>query len=832
MPRNRFIFRQLTRSGGQPILFVICVMLSIQGLVALDGFGNSVRQAMLQDAKSLHAADIIIRSNAPLGNSILTEVNKLQRQGILQSVPVYEFYSMVRNDPLPASLLAAIKVVGSEYPFYGTIALASGNPFRSALKPGSVIVEQGLLDRLNLNVGDLLGVGDRSLRILDVVLSEPDRPVNFLSFGPRVFVSIQDAESLRLMIAGSRVAYKLLLKATADRPLEQLVDILEQSAIGGQEQVDTYQTARSRIKNFFDNFFFFLSLIAIFTLLLSGFGIRSTLAALIRNKTDTIAVMKAIGSTSKDIRFIFFTLVFLLGLTGTLLGVTSGLLLEKLFPILLGPLLPATIKLALSWHTVFKGVLIGLVATVLFAIPPLEHLKTISPIAIFRKEIIQAPKSVLGLLSGFLLVGFVTGLILIEIEDIRIGLRFLAVLLGLILFAILISRTLLQVLHRYYARGPALRLAIRGLFRPGASSVSIITTLCVSLGFLFTLYLVEKNMDAAFIRAYPEDAPNLFFINIQPDQKGAFAEALDMPAVFYPIIRARLVSLNGEKIDPHEEKKRKGDNLSRPFNLTYRDHLLDDESFRKGETLFQPKLKGLQVSVLDTVVQMRSMKIGDKLTFNIQGVPVKATISSIRTRTRQSIKPFFYFVFPADAHIQSAPQTIFTALRLPKEKIPNVQNQIVSRFPNVSAIDITQTLDTFSRISHRLVMIVRFFTAFGIVAGLLIIISSVLATQWDRIQEAAYIKLVGAKNGFVFHVCALEHLIIGLISAVLALVISHSGSYLICRYIFDISYHPHFIESLGLILVTLMIVLSVGLIASAPVVKQKPINFLRHETGG
>ena len=829
---RRFIFRQLTRSGGQPFLFMICVMLSIQGWVALDGFGNSVRQAMLADAKSLHAADIIIRSNAPLGTGILSEVKKLQHQETLKSTRVYEFYAMARSDSAPLSLLAAIKVVGPQYPFYGNVVLRSGEDIKTALRPGSVIVEQGLLDRLNLKIGDPLGVGSRNLNIVDVVVSEPDRPVNFLSFGPRIFVSLADAESLQLMISGSRVAYKLLLKVTADIPLEELVRTLEQSAINGQEQINTFQTARSRIKRFFDNFFFFLTLIVVFTLLLAGFGIRSTLVALIRSKRDTIAVMKAIGSTSRALQRLFIPLVLLLGLVGTLFGLAAGKAIETYLPVLLGSILPATMQPTLSWSTLLKGMGLGLLTTLLFAMAPMERLKEISPLAIFRKETGAPSTSIRSILSGFLLVGFFTGLILFEIEDVRIGLRFLGGLLLLIALTMVLTKGVLGLLRHYQTRHPAIRLALRGLIRPGGAAVSIIVTLSVSLGFLFTMHLVETNMDAAFLRAYPEDAPNLFFVNIQPGQKTAFATALKETVTFYPIIRARLVSINNEKINHREEKRRRGDNLSRPFNLTYRDHLLEDESLINGKKLFQPDIERLQVSVLDTVVGIRSMKIGDTLTFNIQGVPVTAVISSIRTRTRQSIKPFFYFVFPAKSAVQSAPQTIFTALRLNKESIPEVQHHITTRFPNVSAIDMTQTLETFSGIARRLATIVRFFTAFGLVAGLLIVVSSVLATRWDRIQEAAYLKLVGAQSRFVLGVCALEHLFMGLISALMALAVSQCGSYLVCRYIFDITYHPHFIESSGLILVTLIMVVAVGLSACVPVVKQKPIAFLRNETGG
>jgi putative ABC transport system permease protein len=834
MIHKRFLYRQLTRSGGQPLLFVICVMLSIQCLVALEGFNSSVRRSLLRDAKSLHAADIIIQSNAPLSGEILSAVKMLKERNEVQSTPTQEFYSMVRTPSGTGSLLADLKVVGPEYPFYGQVLLASGKAFQSVLKPGGIIVEQPLLDRLNLSVGDPLGVGDRTLTVLDVVLSESDRPVSFLSFGPRVFVALEDAESLHLMQPGSRVSYKLLLKVNAGKDLNRLAATLNQSIGSGQESVETFQTARSRIKRFFDNLFFFLTLISLFTLLLAGFGIRSTLLAFIGDKAPTIAILKALGGTSRNISTHFMILAALMGLFGTLLGIASGFGLQRLIPLLLGPLLPATtpLPLAASGFVILKGLFLGILVTVLFTITPLNRLKEIRPSAVFRKEAPPPSKGPRRYFPGFVLFLFFSGLILWEVSDVSTGLWFIAFLTGLILVAGLAARGFLAVLKRLHPRDLAFRQAVRGLFRPGNAPISIVVTLSVSLSIIFSLYLVEKNLDTAFVDAYPADAPNLFFIDIQPDQAGPFTAELGSPAILHPIIRARLLSVNDEKITGSNEKKRQGDTLTRPFNLTYRDHLLEDEAIVSGKTLFADGIKDLQVSVLDTVLEMRPMNIGDRLAFKIQGVPVEATISSIRTRTRESISPFFYFVFPKDSLIKDAPQTFFTAVRLPTDRISELQHRLISRFPNISAIDVTQTLTAFSKIAKRLVTVVRFFTAFSIGAGLLIIISSILATRWDRIQEAAYVKILGARSRFVLRVCATEHLLIGLVSAFLALGISQIASFLVCRYRFEIPYHSHPVESLFLIFATLILVITVGLLASIPVITQKPISFLRNENGG
>jgi putative ABC transport system permease protein len=223
------------------------------------------------------------------------------------------------------------------------------------------------------------------------------------------------------------------------------------------------------------------------------------------------------------------------------------------------------------------------------------------------------------------------------------------------------------------------------------------------------------------------------------------------------------------------------------------------------------------------------MKIGDRITFKIQGVPLQARISSIRTRTRASLRPFFYFVFPENT-LRDAPQTIFTAVRVAKPQISALQTKIVEQFPNVSVIDATELLTIFTRVVKKLSLIIRFFAGFSIVAGILIIISSILATRYARIQEAVYYKILGARNNFVVKVFTLENLVLGLVSAILALLISQVGSWLICLKVMHISYKPFILESMILIIVTVLLVVTVGLLPSISILRKKPVVFLREQT--
>jgi putative ABC transport system permease protein len=226
------------------------------------------------------------------------------------------------------------------------------------------------------------------------------------------------------------------------------------------------------------------------------------------------------------------------------------------------------------------------------------------------------------------------------------------------------------------------------------------------------------------------------------------------------------------------------------------------------------------------MLEIRDFKLGDVISFNIQGIFLDATVTSIRTRTTDSIEPFFNFVFPKEA-LENAPQTIFTAVQVEPEQIAPLQNRIVAAFPNVNVIDVTVVIRTVSDLIRDLTQVIRFFTLFSIAAGMLLLVSSIFATRFARTQEAVYFKVLGAKGKFVLQVFTLENLFLGLVSAALALLMSQLGSWIIISQVFDITYSPLVGPSLGLTLVTVLLVITVGLLASISILQHKPIAFLR-----
>ncbi|MEE4265996.1 MAG: FtsX-like permease family protein, partial [Desulfobacteraceae bacterium] len=501
----RLILREINRSRQQAVIFVLCVVLALVTLVAVNGLSDSVDSALAKEAKSLHAGDIIVRSRQEFTAPLLAAVRQLKTAGQIDVSRYHQFYSVVRTLAGDGSLLASIKAVQGNYPFYGRCELASGRELGAVLEPGRIVVAKQVLDALGLRLGDRLLIGRRTLTIADVLLKEPDRPVNLFAFGPRVFVSGDDLDSLDLIKKGSRVRYVLLLKVHREEDLNRIARKLSTVADTVQERVDTYRSADSGIKRFLDNFIFFLSLVGIFTLLLAGIGIHSALTAYLKEKYKTIAVLKTLGATGRFIVLNQTCGILLLGLLGTAVGLILGVFVQGFLQRFLTDVIPEQVGLSVSWTGLIEGFGLGGIVTSLFAFLPLYRLRNIRPAYIFRKE------SLAGLSGGpyyvclALIALFFGALVLWQLPEIKTGLLFTAGVLVFVAITALLTRFNLGLVKRLRFQKLVVRQAFKGLFRPRNATASIITTLTAAVSVLFSIYLINANLYRTFVQSYPSD---------------------------------------------------------------------------------------------------------------------------------------------------------------------------------------------------------------------------------------------------------------------------------------------------------------------------------------
>lgn len=824
----RFMLREIVHSRSQVLIFIFCVMLSLISIVAINSFRRDVQQAILSDAKGLHGADIVIHSHHDFSSVLLDEIVAVKEEFDVSVIRTWEFYSVVRREDGADSLLCNIKAVEEGYPHYGSVDVASGRALSEVLRPGQVVVAESLLERLGLKLGDLVILGDAKLLVSDVIKLESMRPVDFVNFGPRILVTAEDLAQMGLIGKGSRVHFGALVKTADELQMEPVEKRLQKAGVIAQERITTYKNQSSRIKKFFDNLLFFLSLVSVFTLLLAGIGMQSSLGALLRRKQKSLAIMRSLGATGSFLLGHYLGIVLLITLVGCGLGILGGALFEKSFVLLFSGLLPDNIVLGISFWDVFESVVLGLLVVMFFTYLPLQEIREVRPAKIFRKDNMNRSRkseAVVLLACGVILL---SGLIIRQLEDIETGLYFVTGLVVLIFFLFLLATAVLAVLSKITISPLVYRQAIRSLMRPGNATRSIIVTLASAIAVLFSIYLVEMNLYGTYIASYPADAPNLFCLDIQKNQRQPFLDLVGEDTELFPVIRARLVTINAKKIERKEETIKRGDSLTREFNLTYREELLKDEVLESGASLFGDFKNGsnpVPVSVLDSVAELGDMQLGDILGFNIQGVPLNAVVSSIRSRTKSMLYPFFYFVFRTQ-DLQAAPQTFFGALTVEKAGLAQLENRIVNTFPNISPINVSETAAELGLLMQKLSRIVNFFASFSILAGGLILVSSILATRIARVREAVYYKVLGGGRSFVLKVFFMENLTLAFLSSCCGIVVAQLSSWLVCRFIFNLSYNPGLFSTLLVIIFTAVLLTSLGLLSSISIVNRKPVQFL------
>jgi putative ABC transport system permease protein len=827
----RFIRRQLSGAGSQTGVFLLCVALSMLALASLRGFGGAVSAALVRDARALQAADVVVHAHRDFSPGLTAAVDDAARRGEVGAARTWEFLTMAAPRGREQALLVQVKAVAPGYPWYGEVALASGRPFKDALRPGTAIVEAGVLDRLGVAVGDTLELGGTPLAIADVAVRESDRPVSAFSLGPRVFVAAADLGRLGLVGGTSRVDYRILLKVTDPAAVDRVAARLAAAALPDGERVRTALTAGSGAQRFFDNFLFFLTLIGTFTLLLAGIGVQSALAALLREKRETVAVLKALGAPGAFIARQYLAVVAALGAGGMALGAAGSLALQALLYPLFAGLVPAGVRPAVSAGALLEGMAVGAIVTGVFAFLPLRALVQVAPVAIFRRDPARpAPRGPAWLVwaAATALAG---GLVLAQARDPRLALWLLGGLGALIALSAAGAEALLRLARRLPVRPLALRQAVRGLFRPGNATRPVIVTLAAALTVLLTIGLLERTLDARFVHSFPPDAPNLYFLDLQPGQRAAFERTLGVRPEFFPVVSAQVTAINGVAIDRDAERRKARDNFGRDFWLTYRESLLADEEVARGPGLFDPRVAGPQVSVLEEVLDMAPIAVGDRMSFRVGGVPIDAVVASVRRRTQSGPRPFFYFVFPPSV-LEAAPQTVFAAARVPPAAAAATTNRVVAAFPGVSVVDVGAAAAQLAGVVGRLSRIVRLFTLLGIAAGLLIVVSSVLATRRARVREAVYFRMLGARSGFVLRVFAYEGLLVGLASGLLALGFAEAITWAIATWKLELRWEPFLGASLAAVAALTLLTVAVGLAASLPVLRRRPAEYLRGAEDG
>lgn len=787
--------KALTRSWWRrwvyPVLFLITLTLSLATYLTLDSIQQSVDKYITDNQRALVGGDLVLEANQEWPAQIIEQVKDLPDDQIVYD---YQFSSMAVTDQ--QTLLVRVKGVTPAYPLYGEAQTASGKPLWQQLKPNTVVVAPEVMQGLNASVGDTIKIGEAEFTISDILTNEPDRPLSAFDFGGHVLMQEDGLAATNLLGQRSRVRYRIEIAGDAET-ITTLNEQLQQTLVSYPDiqlsDIDSEDTQVSRIS---DNVLMFLKLLVIAVLLLSAVAMYGVITAFVTKQQSNNAIRMAMGEPVRQIKASYYRLLLTTSIIASIAATVLSLGLLQIGQPYLSAILPADIGLAINPISIVKTLIIAILLTIVITQRGLSELSTTTPATLLNQGASQAAADQswfqrLPLLSYTVMF---IGLYLFFAYEVGSWILSAQLLIGLIAFVAvfwLLARSWLGLLAGIAKRRKVSwmqRIAIHNLARKGNQSALFFVTLALSVAVLTLITTLNHSINAQFVDAYPEDAPNIFLLDVQTEQHEAINNILKAPVSYYPVIRARVVTANdvaAADIDAPDNQ----DDPTRVFNLSYADSIMDTEfvtdTLTDGE-LYTPiegqdpqtsKLQQVQpLSILDTAADMLNVGMGDQVVFNIQGIELTGQITSIRSRFERGPSPFFYFLFEPDV-LSAAPQIQFATAHVPEASIPELQGQLVRDFPAVTTINGTAIAEQIQGLVQQMSRLVYVFTLLALLTGIMVLISSLLSTSQDRMKESASFRLLGMQKRDLYLLNILEIGVLGVSAAVFAMTIASVGAW-------------------------------------------------------
>lgn len=778
--------------AGELRLLAVAVTLAVAALTSVAFFADRLQGGLQRDALQILGGDAVVASDNPTPEPIVQRARALG----LQMVTTVGFPTMGRASDAQggASRLVAFKSVQPGYPLRGSLTVADGpdapeQTTRDIPAPGEVWVDAPLLDALGLRMGDALLLGDASLRITRIIVVEPDRGAGFMAFAPRVMVNEADVAATGLVQPASRLTYRFAVagEPRAVREFSTWAEQEVQRADVRGVRLESLESGRPEMKQTLDRAQKFLSLVALLAALLSAVAVALAARGFAAGHLDASAMLRVLGQSQRAIAGSYAVEFILVGLAASALGVLLGYAVHHVFVLLLAGLVESSLPGASPWP-VALGLGVGLTLLVAFGLPPVLQLAQVPPLRVIRRDVGALRPASLAVL-GLGVAGF-AALLLVVSSDLKLG--FIAVggfAVAVGLFALL-SWLAVVLLRKSVNEATAPRwlvLATRQISARPAYAVVQVSSLAVGLLALVLLVLLRTDLIASWRQATPPDAPNRFVINIQPDQASAFRQTLEDARVrrydWYPMIRGRLVAVNGQPIGPESYSDDRAQRLvEREFNLSNAAEQPPHNQVVAGR--WTPGEQGA-ASVEDGLAKTLGLKLGDTLRFDMAGVQHEVRITSLRKVDWASMRANFFVMFPVE-HLPDAPVTYLAAYRAPETA--GFDNALVRQFPNITNVDMGATLTQVQRVLDQVVRAVEFLFGFTLAAGLVVLFAAVTATREERAREYAIMRALGARASLLREVQRAELAGVGLLAGVLASCVAVAVGWALARFVFDFAW--------------------------------------------
>ena len=742
--------------------------------------------------------------------------------------------------------LVEVKAVDAPYPLYGDVNVIEPEGAATAWRtPGTVLVQPILLERLGLKIGDTLQIGDATARVGGTLGQQPDRLADRLSYGPKVLMSRETLDKTGLVQPGSLIRWTYRVKMPGDAGANRdnldtarkaMEAAFPQSGFAIRDWTDPAPSLRRDAARFTQ----FISFVGLTALLLGGIGVGNAIQSYMAKKRDVIATFKCLGATSRLVLDVYMIQSLMLAAVGIAIGLALGALAPLAVATLYEDALPITLAVEPHPIPLIVAALAGLLTMVLFVLWPLGRASRISPARLMRAGLTDergrsaAPFALGSAAAGLALLVLAVAASEERLVTAAISVGILAAFGLLLGFGALVQRFAAR--HRR-TKPPALALAWASIGAPGSLARAIAVSLGLGLGLLIAVALIHNSLLAEIEGHVEVDAPAYYFLDVEPDDLAIFkrtAKAAEPKAKMdnAPMLRGRIVELNGVPVDEAEVSPNTRWVISGDRGLTYTDSIPGASKVEEGKWWPKgydgPPLVSFDGELADGL----GLKLGDMVTVNILGRNVEAKIASMRKIDWESLAINFVMVFSPNT-LEGAPHRLVTTLELPKGTTPETEAKIVQalaeRFPLVTAIKIGDIVDAAKAMLTKLMAAISATAGFTLLIGAAVLAGAVSAGQQRRTYLAVLYKTLGATRRRILSAELIEFGLLGVTTALLAIIIATITAWALCTFAFDIAFVFDPLAALGTVAIALLLVLTVGAITTWRVLSVKAAPYLRAE---
>lgn len=767
------LLRRDWRAGELRVL-VAALVLAVGSVGTVAFFADRVKGSMTRQANLLLGADVMISGDRPLPAAFADDA---ARRGLVTS-PVIRFNSMVPPPadapPEVSAVLTDVKAVGAGYPLRGEVVLveegkpegrvATGPPARGEAWP-----DARLADRLGVKVGDRITVGEATLTVSGIVQQEPEVAGIVFALGPKLLLNIDDIPATNLMQPGNRATYRLLVADRTGRDALAGFRTWLDGEIKAGQRVENVRDLRPEVRQTLERAEKFVGLAALVAVLLAAVAIALAASRYLRRHLDAAAMLRCFGASFAQTLTLFFVQFVVLGVIACAIGVVVALAGQALLVSLLAAVFASDLPPPSLWPGV-GAFATGVLLLLGFALPPLVTLAQVPPLRVLRRDL-PRPKASGVIAYG---VGAVTIAILIAVQarEAQAGLIMVGGVAGLLVVAALAAFALLALLRRIPQRGVTWRFGLANLRRRAFASSLQIGALALGLMALLLLTVVRGDMMRNWRASLPPDAPNQFLVNVLPDQvvdaRSQLARGIGVDVPFRPMVRGRLVEVNGAELDTRKYTDTRARRLAeREFNLSWSEALPAGNRISAGAYWSAgTPANDAGMSLEDGIADTLGVKLGDTLTFDIAGNRVSAKVTSLRKVDWDSFRVNFFALFPPGP-LDDMPATYIAAFRAPETSNGWLAG-LVQKHPNILAIDIGEIVRQVQGIMEQVSRAVEFVFLFTLAGGLLVLQAAIAATQDERRFDAAILRTLGASQRQLAAAQIAEFLLLGAIAGLVA----------------------------------------------------------------